>query len=249
MFTHHRGRLGDITPRVLFHWFLLSFMAGSINAGGFLACGRFVTHVTGTSTMVGIDFANGNYASGFGMLAIPLFFLFGVMVSAYLVDRRLTEGRSPQYPLVMGLVAGCLLFVSLRGHGNFFGNFGEMAHLRKELLFMALLSIASGLTNAAITTSTGAFVRITHLTGITTDLGIGLVRVLNMAPSDADYRTERIANICRAGNFLFFTAGAIVGALLFVRVDYLGFLLPTALALYAMGLALKSHPLRRVSKA
>lgn len=249
MFTHHRGRLAEVTPRVLFHWFLLSFMAGSMNAGGFLACGRFITHVTGTATMAAIDFANGKIASGIGMLAIPVFFLFGVMVSAYCVDRRLHDGRRPLYPLVMAMVAGCLLFVSLRGYLNLFGEFGEIIHLRREILFMALLSTASGLMNAAVTTSSGAFVRITHLTGITTDLGIGIMRVLNMDPKNADYRTERLANIYRAGNFLSFTMGSLVGALLFLRVDYLGFLLPAALALYAMGLALGSHPvLSRVSK-
>ncbi len=242
MFTHHRDRLTEVTPRVLFHWFLLSFTAGNINAGGFLACGRFITHVTGFATLAGIDFANGKVGSGVGMLAVPVFFLFGVMVSAYCIDRRLNSGRRPLYPLVMGFVAFCLFLVAVGGDLNLFGEFGERVHLRKEILFLAVLSIASGLMNAAITTSSGAFVRITHLTGITTDLGIGIMRLLAMDPNASGYRTERIANLYRAGNFLFFAFGSYVGAVLFIRVNYLGFLLPAALALYAMGLAIGSHP-------
>lgn len=237
MFTHHRGRLGEVTPRVLFHWFLLSFIAGNINAGGFLACGRFITHVTGFATLAGVDFANDRVGAGIGMLAVPIFFLFGVMVSAYCIDRRLNSGRRPLYPLVMGFVAACLFFVTLRGHLNLFGGFGEMVHLRKEILFMAILSVASGLMNAAVTTSSGAFVRITHLTGITTDLGIGVMRMLAMDAKHPDYRTEKLANFYRAGNFFFFAIGSYVGAVLFIRVDYLGFLLPGALALYCMWLA------------
>jgi uncharacterized membrane protein YoaK (UPF0700 family) len=242
MFTHHSGRLAEVTPRVLFHWFLLSFMAGNINAGGFLACGRFITHVTGSATLVGTELAYGKIGAGIGMLAVPIFFLFGVMISAYCIDQRLNTGERPRYPLVMGLVAGCLILVSLGGYLQLFGEFGEMVHLRKEILFMAVLSVASGLMNAAITTSSGAFVRITHLTGITTDLGIGIMRVFAMDPSHPGYRTEKMANFYRAGNFASFTVGAFFGATLFLRVTYLGFLLPAALALYAMWLAIGSEP-------
>jgi uncharacterized membrane protein YoaK (UPF0700 family) len=242
MFTHHRGRLAEVTPRVLFHWFLLSFMAGNINAGGFLACGRFITHVTGFATLAGIDFANGKAGAGIGMLAVPVFFLFGVMVSAYCIDRRLNNGDRPLYPQVMGAVAFLLFLTALRGYLNLFGEFGEMVHLRKEILFMAVLSIASGLMNAAVTTSSGAFVRITHLTGITTDLGIGVMRVLAMDPKAPNYGEEKLANFYRAGNIVSFTLGSFVGATLFIRVNYLGFLLPAVLALYAMWLAIGSAP-------
>lgn len=250
MFTHHGSRLSEVTPRVLFHWFLLSFTAGNINAGGFLACGRYVTHVTGTYTLAGIDFATGKIGAGIGMLAVPLFFLLGVMISAYCIDRRQENGRRPRYPLVMGLVAFCLGLVALRGYGNHFGEFGgEFMHLNRELVFMSLLSIASGLMNATITTSSEAFVRITHLTGITTDLGIGIVRMAAMDRTHPNYRNEKIANTYRAGSVLAFTLGAFVGTVLFVRVDYLGFLLPAALALYAMGLAIGSAPVSSRPKA
>lgn len=237
MFRHHKGHLAEITPHVLGQWFLLSFMAGNINAGGFLACSRFVTHVTGFATLAGIDFAGGNIQAGIGMLAVPLFFLFGVMVSAYEIDRKLNEGAKPRYALVMGLVTLCLAAVTLAGHYRFFGVFGEASTLRRDFIFMALLCMASGLTNAAITTSTGAFVRVTHLTGVTTDLGIGVMRVLAMDPNHSDYRTEKMANVYRAGNILSFTAGSFVGAILFLRIDYLGFALPALIALYAMKLA------------
>jgi uncharacterized membrane protein YoaK (UPF0700 family) len=237
MFTHHKGRV-EVTPRMLFNWFLLSFIAGNINAGGFLACGRFVTHVTGTATLVGIDLAMGKTSLGIGMLAVPIFFLFGVMISAYYIDRPISAGERPRYPLIMGLAAACLLLVAVGGYLHLFGEFGEMVHLRKEILFMAVLSVASGLINAAITTSSGAFVRITHLTGITTDLGIGIMRVLDMDAKNPNYRQERLANVYRAGTWVSFVIGSFVGATLFLRVDYLGFLLPGVLAVYVMGLAI-----------
>jgi uncharacterized membrane protein YoaK (UPF0700 family) len=237
MFRHHRGRLDEVTPRVLFHWFLLSFMAGNLNAGGFLACSRFVTHVTGFATLAGIELASGQARAGIGMLAVPLFFLFGVMVSAYFIDRRLNIGKRPRYGFVMMLVASCLGLVILGGAFRLFGDFDLVFVLKRDFLLMALLCMASGLMNAAITTSSGAFVRITHLTGITTDLGIGVMRVLAMSPGDKHYRMEKLANFYRAGNIFCFTIGSLVGASLFIRIKYLGFLLPFALALYAARLA------------
>jgi uncharacterized membrane protein YoaK (UPF0700 family) len=149
----------------------------------------------------------------------------------------------------MGLVAGCLFFVALRGYGNHFGEFGGIIGLQKELIFMAVLSIASGLMNGAITTSSGAFVRVTHMTGNTTDLGIGIVRMSAMKRSDPEYRNEKIANFYRAGSIVSFTTGSFVGAALFIRVDYLGFLLPGLLSLYAMILAIGSAPISRMEAA
>lgn len=242
MFTHHQGKLSEVTPTVLLHWFLLSFMAGNINAGGFIACGRFVSHVTGFATLAGVDFAHGEWEVGAGMLAVPAFFLLGVMISAYGIDRRLSEGKRPRYELVMGLVVLCLLVVGVGGTLKLFGDFNGLVHFKRDFFFMALLCMASGLTNAAITTSTGAFVRITHLTGITTDLGIGVVRLLAMNPKHPDYHTEKLANFYRAGNIFSFTLGSLVGAILFFRLDYIGFMLPAAVALYAMTLALRKPP-------
>ena len=70
-------------------WLLLAFMAGTINSGGFLACGRWVTHVTGFATFFGIDLVTGEYKLALSMLIVPMFFLLGSFVSGYLIDVRL----------------------------------------------------------------------------------------------------------------------------------------------------------------
>src|SRR5690242_11067703 len=107
MFRHRLST--SRTSRTHFDWFLLSFLSGSVNAGGFLAAHRFVSHVTGFATLFGVSAANGNLDQALGMLSIPIYFLLGVMVSAYLVDRRENQGRRPHYAIVMSLVALCLV--------------------------------------------------------------------------------------------------------------------------------------------
>lgn len=220
--------------KTFFHSFLLSFLAGNVNAGGFMACGRFVTHVTGFATLFGVDLARGDWQAGIGIMSVPLYFLVGSMISAYLIDKRIHEGRRAAYPVVMGLITACLLLAAFGGHFSLFGIFGQGIDLRKDYILLALLCGASGLQNAAVTTFSGAVVRTTHLTGITTDLGIGIVRAVFSAPTKKDYCREVRANWLRAITVLSFMFGSVVGAFLFLTYNYLGFLLPALIAFYAM---------------
>ena len=83
---HHR--VEDYEKTILLKWYVLSFLAGNVNAGGFLAVERFVTHVTGFATLFGIEIANGRLDQALGILSVPLFFLIGSTVSAYLIHHR-----------------------------------------------------------------------------------------------------------------------------------------------------------------
>jgi len=113
-------------------------------------------------------------------------------------------------------------------------------HLRDDYFLLSFLCAASGLQNAALTSATGATIRITHLTGLTTDLGIGLVRVAKQAKNDPERKIEMVQAAMRAGTILAFMLGSTIGAILYLRYEYLGFLMPTAIAAYATGVALQS---------
>jgi len=221
---------------------MLAFLAGNVNAGGFMATGRFVTHVTGFSTLFGVDAAFGRWDQAIGILSVPLFFLCGSMLSAYLVDHRFHRGLKPHYDWVMFLVFLSLMAVALGGYFHIFDQFGSAPRLKEDYAMLALLCMASGLQNAAITTSSGASVRTTHLTGLTTDLGIGIVRALG-SPRGATVRShETRANWLRFGTISAFISGSLVGGILFLRFEYLGFLLPAIFAFYAMIQARIDHP-------
>lgn len=217
-----------------YNWYLLSFLSGSVNVGGYMACQRFVTHVTGFATLFGADIAKGEWLLGLSMLTVPLFFLAGAMMSAWLTERRLHQGKKPRYTTAIGLVIACLFLAGLGGYWGWFGKFGEKLSVKSDYVFLALLCTASGLQNAIVTSYSGALVRTTHLTGITTDLGIGLIRVLFPAPDEGKLIRERRLNKLRLGSIGSFVSGSALGALLFAKLGYLGFLLPTGLAVYAL---------------
>lgn len=218
-------------------WFLLAFLAGSVNTGGYLACHCFVSHVTGFATLAGIDAAGGKLNSALGILTVPVYFLFGVMVSAYFTDRRVHEGKHPRYAFVMGLVTLLLVIAGGAGILGWFGKFGAPAELNRDYFFLALLCAASGLQNAALTSASGATIRTTHLTGITTDLGIGLIRAASYEYTDPKRQLEIKANFLRSGTIFSFMIGSGSGAFLFLNWGYTGFVLPAGIAAYATYIA------------
>src|SRR4051794_8426190 len=124
MFLH---RL-DQTPsnRVVLHWYLLSFNGGLINAGGFLATGRFVSHVTGFATLFGVDVIRRELDAAVGILSVPFFFLLGAFLAGMLIDRPIHRKQKPHFDYVMGLSALCLFLAASGGVLTHFGSFGEV---------------------------------------------------------------------------------------------------------------------------
>jgi uncharacterized membrane protein YoaK (UPF0700 family) len=231
----------NVTIDTIFEWFLLSFLAGSVNAGGLLACGRFVSHVTGFATIAGVDSAHGFIGQSIATLTIPAFFLAGVIVSAYLTEMSGPQNRGTRFAIVMGLAAGCLGLAAFGGIFNLFGTFGAPAVLSSDYILLALLCGACGLQNAAITSVSGATIRTTHLTGLTTDLGIGIVRAEICKLSNGERQIERKANLLRVGTLFSFFLGSTTGAILYLKVGYYGFIFPMIIAVYAAYAAVRDQ--------
>jgi uncharacterized membrane protein YoaK (UPF0700 family) len=229
MFHHRIDK--DTPSSVIFHWLLLTFMAGNINSGGLLACGRFVSNVTGFYTLAGESAAHLSWDAAIGFLSIPFFFVSGVMISAFLVERPVHLEKKPRYVFVMTLISALLIASAVFGSIGSFGTFGD-SHLKIDYTLLALLSLSSGLMNAAISVASGHSVRVTHMTGNTTDLGIGIVRLRSL--------NEIRAVTLRLGILVFFTVGSALGAYILLKLHYLGFLLPAAIALYVSAMEARS---------
>jgi len=212
-------------------WLALAFQAGVVNAGGVLACHRFVTHTTGFGTTFGTEVAHGRLWTGLGMLSVPLFFICGAMASAFLVDRRLIQNKAPHYATVlflMMLLMGTTLSAGVAGE---FGSFGEPLTLTRDYILLALLALTSGLQNAMVTTAFGAIVRTTHLTGISTDLGIGIVRLISNAQKAEQRHNEVRATWMRIGIISSFIFGSTLSSFIYLSVQYWGFVIPFLISL------------------
>lgn len=214
----------------LLRWFLLAFVSGVVNTGGFLACGRFVSHVTGFATLFGMSVGDWNWIEAISVFTVPLYFMLGGIFSAWMVDRRIQVGLNPFYALPLFVVTALLLAVVVCGTLGYFGDFGAPFQLGRHYFLLVLLCLASGIQNAVVTTATGTILRSSHLTGTTTDLSTGLVRCFLMPGGSIERRLETRLNWMRCGTIAFFILGAVVGDFGFSYWGFLGFVLPAIIA-------------------
>jgi uncharacterized membrane protein YoaK (UPF0700 family) len=225
-------------PENIFVWFVLAFQGGIMNVGGFMAVHRFVSHVTGFATLFGYDAITKDWTSALGMLSGPLFYIFGTMVSAWFIERPRMRSHHPRYGIVFLIMIFCLLFISIFGTIGVLGTFGEDFNYGRDYILLFVLALTCGLQNAVISSASGAVIRTTHLTGPTTDLGIGLVRLWT---SRNEFNRELIfANWCRAGIIVSFIMGSLIGAVAFNHLQFLGFFLPVIISIFVM-FRLKIH--------
>ncbi len=210
---------------------VLAFVAGATNAGGFLAVHQYTSHMTGIVSAMADHLALGEfraYLAGFGAL---LSFIAGSACSAILVN--LARRRRLHSEFALPLVLEALL---LLGFGALGERLARISGLFVPLTVM-LLSFIMGLQNALITKLSHAEIRTTHITGLVTDLGIELGRLLYWnSPRAADQPPVR-ASRARLGLLLglavSFFGGGVAGALGFKSVGYYA-TLPLALLLVAL---------------
>lgn len=229
----HQNKDAIYYPENLYIWFLLAFQGGFVNVGGFMAVHRFVSHMTGFGTWIGVELLNKNYLGTIGMMAVPTSFLIGAMVSAWLIERERMKKRAPKYLSVFSIIIFVFALITILGSFQFLGVFGEPFNYRRDYVLLFLLTFVCGVQNAVISSASGAVVRTTHLTGVTTDLGIGLVRLW----TDRHHFTKKdnkelFATFFRTGIIFSFIFGSIVGAFLFKQFNFLGFMAPMFISIY-----------------
>ena len=225
--------------RPLIKWLLLAFSCGCINTGGFLACRRFVSHVTGFATLLGIDLVSHDWVSALAVITVPFYFLAGSAFTAWIVERRIQRGTNPFYALPLTVAGLLLVLAAIGGQYGSFGAFGAESNLGPYYLFVVTLCLACGILNAAVTVGTGTILRASHLTGTTTDFGTGMVRWLCMPADSLERYLEYRLNCMRGATIFFFVSGAVAGAYLVPRWHYAGFWAP-ALVVFGVAAGLAS---------
>lgn len=208
---------------------VLAFVAGALNAGGFLAVAQYTSHVTGMVSTVADQAVLGRSDLVIDALIGVLAFLLGAAGCALLVNFGRRRGLRSVYALPL-LVEAALILV--------FGLMGSQLSQVQGLLLPAtvlLLCFTMGLQNAVITKLSGAVIRTTHLTGIVTDLGIELGRALYPSRGEDAVRADRGRALLLAGLLTAFLGGGLAGAFGFKAYGYAS-TLPLALLLGLLAL-------------
>ncbi|MEO3470879.1 YoaK family protein [Roseomonas sp. CAU 1739] len=192
----------------------LTFVAGAINAGGFMIVGQYTSHMSGIVSAMADHVALGmGQVVLAGLLALASF-MAGAAHSAWLINLGRRLGWRSRYALPLLVEAALLLAFGIMG-----------ALLPAELVaipVVPLLCFLMGVQNACITKISGARMRTTHVTGIVTDLGIEIGKLTYWnadARSDAPkVFADRAKMRLLAGLLACFTVGGVIGALAFARM-------------------------------
>lgn len=198
---------------------LLAFVAGAINAGGFLAVQRYTSHMTGIVSGLADDLALGNFALALGGAASLLSFVAGAACTALLVNWARRRKMYGKYALALLLEAGLLLVFGLVG-----ANLRSLEHLLVPTAVL-LLCFIMGLQNAIVTKISQAEIRTTHMTGVVTDLGIELGRLFywnrTRAANEVHFvKANRDKLFIHATMLTLFFVGGLVGALTFKHFGF-----------------------------
>jgi uncharacterized membrane protein YoaK (UPF0700 family) len=224
---------------------LLAFNAGAINAGGFLVVHLYTSHMTGFVSMLADNLVLGNVALVLGAVGVLLAFMAGAALTAILVNWARHRHLRSSYALPLLLEAALMLTFGLIG-----------ATLNRQTPFavpltVLVLAFMMGLQNALVTKVSSAQIRTTHMTGVITDLGIELGKLLywNRAGSPPEHRVlANRAKLRLFGTLLaMFLAGGIVGAAGFKHIGFI-WVVPLAMLLLAVSLPPLLADLRRLAR-
>ncbi len=177
----------------------LAWVAGYTNTVTLLTCGHVTSHMSGTTSDLGRNAAEGRWPMALFALFLLTMFVIGAATSGMSTEYGRRRGWESIYVLPMAVEAALLaafaVAVELHDDSRTVGGW---------LLFVmtGLASMAMGLQNATITRISSGVVRTTHVTGVATDLGLEAVQFLlwlkdsrrNMPP----YSPRRLVRSARA---------------------------------------------------
>ena len=213
---------------------ILAFVAGAINAGGFLAVQRYTSHMTGIISSLADDLVVGSVALALAGLVSLAAFIGGAIVTTLLISWARRHALRSKYALALLLEAALLLVFGLVG-----ANLKSFSNLLVPTAVL-LLCFIMGLQNAILTKISQAEVRTTHMTGIVTDLGIELGRLIywnqSKKANDIQFVKANTDKLFIHATLLgLFFGGGLAGALAFKAMAFSA-TLPIALVLVALAL-------------
>lgn len=218
----------------------LAFVAGATNAGAFLAVQQYTSHMTGVVSAVADSLVLGQFTLALAGLGALLCFVLGAATSAVMINFARRRRMHSEFALPLLLQAVLMLGFGLMGAW-----LAALPGLFVPATVM-LLCLMMGLQNAVITKLSSAEIRTTHVTGMVTDIGIELGKLLywnrralgpvaeaGSAPPEvrADRRRLKTLSLLVAAFFV----GGVAGALGF---QHLGYAATLPLAALLAGLAL-----------
>ncbi len=219
----HRTHRSDMQLGII-----LAFIAGAINAGGFLAVGFYTSHMTGIVSSIGDAIALDQWHIAKMAILFLASFTLGAIVSSIVINIARAKKLASEFAIALMLEALLLLAFGISASQYY-------SFTLSPITTISLLCFIMGLQNAIITKISHAEIRTTHVTGIVTDIGIELGRYLYNGFSKSEQARLHPEKLQLHSSLLAaFIIGAIIGAISF---QYAGFIMIMPLAITLIVLA------------
>jgi uncharacterized membrane protein YoaK (UPF0700 family) len=192
---------------------VLAAIAGALNTAAFHAVGFFSANMTGNVSSLSDHAARGDWWLGIFYLVIVLAFIGGASVSTLLINAGRRHRVRGIYAI--SILAEAVLMILL--------GLAELLipSIERGSVLILGLAFLMGIQNAVVTRISDARVRTTHVSGMSTDIGIELSMLFDIARGrelDAEagpYRSKLRLHVQTVSSFL---AGGIVGVLVYQAI-------------------------------
>lgn len=204
----HNQNISDFRFRLL--GYVMAFLAGCMNAGGFFMVSTYTAHVTGAISHTADSLYSGQWQVALTAIVSVICFILGSAHASWTILWAKRQRFRSGYGLSMWLEAIYLLL---------FATLGTLLSSRNSALIhptVLFLSFIMGMHNTVMTVLSGSAIRSTHMTGSATDLGIELAKVLyyrrsnNPRLPDVCVNRPRMKLFC--GLIIAFLSGGVIGA-------------------------------------
>ncbi|NEN74790.1 DUF1275 domain-containing protein [Pelistega sp. NLN82] len=192
--------------------YFLSFVAGAINAGGFLAINQYTSHMSGIVSQMSDMAILGEFSMVLWCLGAVMAFMAGSATTAIIINFARHCYLQSEYALPIFIEACALIFFGLLD-----GIQWDYSWLWTSLT-VATLCYIMGLQNAITTDISQYKLRSTHVTGTVTDIGMELGKMFywnraskkdpTIQPVQSDYKKFKLL----VKVLILFFIGGLVGA-------------------------------------
>ena len=193
---------------------VLAFSAGCVNTAALMGFANLsVSHVTGNVSLFAAAIAYLDARSILYIGTLLLSFLAGAILSGFIIGQAALK-LGKRYGQALYIEAALLLV-------------SYWLYQQHDFLGQLAAAMACGLQNAMVATYSGAVIRTTHLTGLTSDMGAAIGNWLaGRAISKPTLGFQAVIWYC-------FCGGSAVGAYLFAKVGYEALFVPITIVLTA----------------
>lgn len=195
---------------------LTAFSAGMVTVASVIIFFAFTSNVTGHFAILAEEIAKRNWYQAAVVFAWIFCFFIGNFVSNLVVIHSSKKRRHLSHAIPLLIEIGCLLFI------GFYGQFFYKETLTETELMVAVLLFAMGIQNGLTASISNFAVKTTHLTGLTTDLGI----LLAMFTKKSFRQNEQLAGraqllVTIAGAYLL---GGVFAGFLYLNIQFMVFI-------------------------